>query len=258
VRVAPYRWRLSGSFLAHLFKAATKQHHRALAPMLARLVPADGVVFDVGAHAGQYTKLFARLAPRGRVYAFEPGSYARSILHTVIWLHGLANVSVLPIGLGAEPAIATMTLPVKRRGSMAFGLAHFGAPQDRWLAVAQEVVPMTTIDAAAEALALERLDFIKADIEGWELRLLHGAESSLRRFRPRLLIELSEDHLARAGDRLADAWAFLSGLGYLGFTLEPGGELRSVGSEGDGDFWFIAEEDAALTPATLGMRSRPG
>ena len=72
-----------------------------LVPRIARLVPAAAIVFDVGAHAGQYTNLFARAAAQGRVYAFEPGSYARSILRTVVWLHGLANVAVLPMALGA-------------------------------------------------------------------------------------------------------------------------------------------------------------
>src|SRR5437899_1856078 len=105
LQVHPYRWRLSGSFLAHLFKATTQQHHRALAPTIARLVPSDSVVFDVGAHAGQYTKLLARTAVAGRVYAFEPGGYARSILRSVVWLHGLANVAVLPIALGAASGL---------------------------------------------------------------------------------------------------------------------------------------------------------
>src|SRR5262249_41986546 len=154
--------------------------HRALAPTLGRLVPADAVVFDVGAHAGQYTKLLARIAASGRVYAFEPGSYARSILRIVIRLHGLDNVTVLPMALGADAGIAAMTLPVKSRGGLGFGLAHLGAPQTRWPSIAQEFVAVTTIDAAAEALALDRLDFIKADIEGWELRLLHGGENTLR------------------------------------------------------------------------------
>jgi FkbM family methyltransferase len=256
MRVAPYRWRLSGSFLAHFFKAVAKQHHLALAPTLARLIPPDAVVFDVGAHAGQYTKLFARLASRGHVYAFEPGSYARSILCAVVWLRRLANVSVLPIGLGAESGIAMMTVPVKRGGSMGFGLAHLGTPEDRWPAVAEEAVAVTTLDDAAVALALPRLDFVKADIEGWELRLLRGAESSLRRFRPRLLLELSDAHLARAGDGLADAWAFLTELGYLGFILGADGALAAAEAPGDGDFWFIAEGDPAAT--TLQTQNRPG
>ena len=245
VPVHPYRWRLSGSVVAHLFKAATQQHHRALASTITRLVPPASVVFDVGAHAGQYTKLFARAAAEGRVYAVEPGSYARSILRSVVWLHGLANVVVLTMALGAVSGLGTLTLPVKRRGSLGFGLAHLGAPQGRWRAVAQELVALSTIDAVVAALGLDRVDFIKADVEGWEVRLLHGGADTLRRFRPRLLLELASDHLARAGDRLDDAFAFLGKLGYAAFELAPGGELVPVTTRHNGDFWFIPHEDPA-------------
>jgi FkbM family methyltransferase len=246
LRVHPYRWRPSGTFLAHLFKAVAQQHHRALVPTIARLVPADAVVFDVGAHAGQYTKLFARTAAAGRVYCFEPGSYARSLLRLVVWLHGLANVAVLPMALGADSGLATLTLPLKRRGSIGFGLSHLGAPQERWQAVAQELVPLTTLDTVVAALALDRVDFIKADIEGWEFRLLRGGENTLRRFRPHLLIELTSDHLARAGDRVDEAFAFLTQLGYGAFELALGGELAPATTIHDGDFWFISRDDRAF------------
>jgi FkbM family methyltransferase len=245
-RLDPYRWRLSGSFAAHLFKATTQQHHRSLASTIARLVPPAAVVFDVGAHAGQYTKLLAHAASAGRVYAFEPGSYARAILRVVVWLHGLSNVTVVPMALGAACGVETLSVPLKRSGSYGFGLSHLGAPQERWHAVAQELVAMTTIDAVAAALRLDRLDFIKADIEGWELSLLRGAASSLQRFRPRILIELSAAHLARTADRLDDAFAFLKGFGYAAFELAPGGGLAPVAAAHDGDFWFISRDDPAF------------
>src|SRR5262245_16953576 len=205
-QIEPYRWQLSGSAIAHLFKAATQQHHQPLVSTIARLVPPDAVVFDVGAHAGQFTKLFARAAAEGRVYAVEPGSYARAILRTVVWLHRLGNVMVLPMALGAASGLTTLTMPVKGSGSLGFGLAHLGAPEDRWQAAARELVALTTLDAIVAALELDRIDFIKADIEGWELRLLSGGAATLRRFRPCLMLELAEEHLARAGDRLEDAF----------------------------------------------------
>jgi FkbM family methyltransferase len=244
-QIEPYRWRLSGSAIAHLFKATTQQHHRALASTIAQLVQPEAIVFDVGAHAGQFTKLFACAAAQGRVYAVEPGSYARAILRTVVWLHRLGNVAVLPMALGAVSGLDTLTLPVKGRGSLGFGLAHLGAPGDRWRKVAQELVALTTLDAVVAALGLDRLDFIKADIEGWELRLLHGGADTLRRFRPRLMLELTGDHLARAGDRLEDAFAFLDELGYAAHELVPGEELVPVTTRRDGDFWFIPREDSA-------------
>src|ERR1700723_2776612 len=94
VQIEPYRWRLSPSFVAHLWKAVTQQHHRELLPALERCVPRDGVVLDIGAHAGQFTKLFAGLAADGRVYAIEPGSYARGILRAAIWARGFDNVAI--------------------------------------------------------------------------------------------------------------------------------------------------------------------
>jgi FkbM family methyltransferase len=239
VRLEPYRWRLSGSFVAHLFKAATQQHHRGLSPAIARLVPKDAVVLDIGAHAGQFTKLFARTAPAGRVYAFEPGSYARSILRTVVWLRRLGNVEIVPLALGSAAGLARLQVPVKHSGSYGFGLSHLGAPADRWPVVAQELVALATLDAVVTALGLVRVDLIKADIEGWEVALLRGAEHTLRRFRPRLLIELSAPHLARAGDRLEDAFALMKGFGYAAFELPTSGEFIAVAVPHDGDFWFI-------------------
>jgi Methyltransferase FkbM domain len=150
------------------------------------------------------------------------------------------------MALGANSGLGTLTLPVKRRGPLGFGLAHLGTLGNRWDAIAQELVALTTLDAVVAVLGLDRLDFIKADIEGWELRPLHGGQDALRRFRPRLMLELAEDHLARAGDRLDDAFAFLGELGYAAFELWPAGGLVPVTTRHDGDFWFIAREDPTV------------
>jgi FkbM family methyltransferase len=251
VQIEPYRWRLTPSFAAHLWKAVTQQHHRVLLPLLARCVPRDGVVFDVGAHAGQYAKLFARLAVEGQVYAIEPGSYARTILRTAIWVRRLSNVAIVPVALGAEPGLARLMIPVKASGALGFGLSHLGRPEERWPRVAAELVARTTVDKLAEMLALDRLDFIKADIEGGEMRLLEGAKDSLERFRPRLLIELSGAHLARAGDDIAGAVAFLAARGYRGFIMGQDGRLAPATAIADNDFWFFHADD----PLAAGLAS---
>jgi FkbM family methyltransferase len=159
----------------------------------------------------------------------------------------LSNVAVVPMALGFEARLDTLTIPLKSSGSFGFGLSHLGKPSERWRAVAQEIVALTTVDRVVKTLNLDRLDFIKADIEGWELRLLRGAESTLDRFRPRLLLELSGTALARAGDRLADAFAFLAARGYRAFRFEPRASLAPVAECVDGDFWFIPEDCIAVT-----------
>jgi hypothetical protein len=54
-----------------------------------------------------------------------------------------------------------------------------------------------------------------------------------------MLIELSQEHLARAGDRIEAAFAFLAARGYAACQLTPDGELVPVDAPIDGDFWFI-------------------
>jgi FkbM family methyltransferase len=214
-----FRFRVNPGFFAHLFKAVFKQHHRGLVPLLRTLVPADGVVFDVGAHAGQFTKLFARLAPEGFVFAFEPGSYARGILRIAVRLNRLRNVAVLPLALGDRSGVALLTVPVKRSGSYGFGLSHLGAGDGRTAEV--EAVAVATLDEVTASLGLARLDLIKADIEGFELRLVAGARDTIARFKPALLLELDDTHLARAGDTLAAAWEALTALGYRPYEATP-------------------------------------
>jgi FkbM family methyltransferase len=210
-----FKFRIYPSFFAHLFKAVTQQHHQEMKGFFKSLIPQDGVVFDVGAHAGQFAKLFARLAPRGTVYAMEPGSYARAILRTAVACNFLSNIAVMPLALGTEPGIATLTIPVKK-GGYGFGLSHLGT-SDASRKSEAEIIPVTTLDALVASLNLTRLDFIKADIEGFELRFIEGARHTITRFRPALFLELDDRFLPRAGDSLQAAWQTLTQLGYRAY-----------------------------------------
>jgi len=236
-----YRGRITPGFFAHLFKAAFKQHHRELLPLLRPLISADAVVLDVGAHAGQYAKLFAKLAPRGRVYAVEPQSYARRILRAAIAFNRLGNITILPVALGARRGTARLTIPVKASGSYGFGLAHLG-PDTRGGPAETEVVDVETLDGLARRLDLARLDFIKADIEGFEQAMIEGAILTLKRFKPALLIEFNQQHLTRVGGSVAGLWKLLKGLGYRPFDPGVGSAMAPVLRPRQGDILWLHGE----------------
>lgn len=226
-----FRARLT--WLAHLYKACARQHHRELIPVLRPWIPADAVVLDVGAHAGQFAKLFARLAPQGHVLAVEPGGYALSILRPALRVNRLRHVEIHAVGLGAEPGELTLTMPVKRSGSLGFGLSHFGAG-----AGVIQRVPVTTVDRLLAGA--DRLDFLKADIEGWELQMLRGAAGTLDRLRPVLWLEVVAAHLARAGDSAEALFAFLDRHGYRAYRPD----LTPRPGPADGDSLFVPAERA--------------
>ncbi|MDO8379702.1 FkbM family methyltransferase [Phenylobacterium sp.] len=226
-------------FLAHLLKASLRQHHRELIPVFQPLIPADGVIVDVGAHAGQFSKLFAKMAPRGRVYAFEPSAYARSILTRALAFNRLSHVKVIPMGLSDAPADLILRTPIKSRGGLGFGIAHFGEDGQDARDTMDQVVPLTTLDAFAQAEGLTRLDFLKADVEGWEVNVLKGGLKTLAKHRPALFLEISDASLARAGARPTDIWDLLRPLGY--HALKAPDFVAVDGYAGVEDYLFVAD-----------------
>jgi FkbM family methyltransferase len=230
--------RQRAAWLAHVFKSATQQHHKALRPLFAPLIPEDATVIDMGAHGGQFSKLFAVMAPRGRVYAFEPSAYARSVMIPALSVNRIANVTLVPLGLSDRPGELVLHTPIKRRGGLGYGTAHLGGEASG--AGVDQTVRLVTLDAFAREYGLTRLDFIKADIEGWELRALTGGEETLRRHRPALYLEVDAACLARAGDTPADLFAWLGALGYAGFTTP--GLAPTPGYAGAGDYLFTTTE----------------
>jgi FkbM family methyltransferase len=199
-------------WITHLWKSVTRQDHGAWRYVLRGLIPETGLALDVGAHGGQFARLLAGVVPRGQVLAFEPSSYARSVLKPALRIRRVQNVKVYPLALGAERGSAVLRTPMKRRGEMGYGLAHLGDGDQH--AEVTETIRVTTLDAFAESLPLARLDFIKADIEGFEAEMVAGGRRTIERFRPLMLLEMDPRHLARAGTTLAAFWDMLTTMGY--------------------------------------------
>lgn len=233
--------RQRATWLAHTAKSVTQDHHREMVPLLQPHIPEDAVVIDVGAHAGQMTRMFAAMAPRGRVYSFEPAAYARSILEIAVKMRRVPNVAIFPYALGDNEGELTLATPLKRKArSMGYGLTHVtggeeaGAPNEF-----TEKVRATTLDAFAVEEGLTRLDFVKVDIEGWEGRFIAGAERTLARLKPTLLLELHAEMLKRGGDTPEDIFETLSGLGYRAMKL-PNATQAVAAYDGPGDYLFAA------------------
>ena len=230
-------FRARTGWLAHVLKAATQQHHLELEPVFRPHIPNDAVVFDVGAHAGQFSKLFARMAPAGQVFAFEPSAYARSVLEPALKWNRIRNVEIVPTGLSDAEGVSVLSTPIKSKGAMGFGLAHLGEDGGQ-RAVAEQTVSLTTLDEFAASRKLQRLDFIKADVEGWEAHVLRGAGRTLETCRPTLYLEVVESSLSRAGAAPEEIWARLAPLGYRALKAP---DFRPVEAfDGPGDYLFLA------------------
>jgi len=127
-------------------------------------------VVDVGANAGCFTLLASKLVgDSGRVVAVEPVPDFRECLELMCESNKLGNVTIVPEAVGENEG--TLTLGISWRIG-----AHSAKFRDTTRTV---TVPMTSVDAVVKRIGLERVDFIKMDIEGMEADALRGAAHTI-------------------------------------------------------------------------------
>jgi len=176
---------------------------------------------DVGANVGMFSIVAARLVGRdGRVYAFEPSERERQRLAANLTLNLLENVTVLPQAVADRQASVPFRIgkfPHAGLNTTAESFAYRDVAVERI-----ETVETISLDQFAQVRRLQRIDAIKFDIEGGECAALAGAAKVLARFRPRLILELSQDAVESHG---------VSAEGLMASVLAAGYRLYHVGSE---------------------------
>jgi FkbM family methyltransferase len=144
--------------------------------------PGGATALDVGANVGAYSILLGQWAgPSGKVFAFEPAPAPFEGLARHIALNGLAS-TVEPIRSAVGAEVATGKLLVAGTGGES-RLASIDPepPGTRGPDGGATIdVPVTTIDAFCAERGLSP-DFIKVDVEGFELSVLQGARDTIRR-----------------------------------------------------------------------------
>ncbi len=159
-------------------------------PQLLAAIP-GAICADVGANVGNYSRLLHRYGA-GHVYAFEaaPPTFFR----LAEAMAKLGNVTVIQAALGERKGTVDIHLPVRESAST---LASRDAGVAGLDAFVSHQVEMTTLDAFTEERNVS-LDFVKIDVEGFELEVLNGARRVLAGDRlAALQIEFNRHHMMR-------------------------------------------------------------
>jgi FkbM family methyltransferase len=181
------------------------------------LVKRGDVVIDIGANVGYFTMLFSDLTGnRGEVHAFEPVPSTYIVLAENIHRFPVyKNVYLNRVALGNKDQPSRMLLPRGDHGQASLVRHSDGSWKDADNEIASIEIEMMQLDQYADRLG--RIDFVKCDVEGAELLVLRGAQSTLRRCRPKLFIEIDDRWTRSFGWTTTDVFRYLRQIGYSYF-----------------------------------------
>ena len=194
------------------------------------LIQDKDIVLDVGANVGYHTLLFSQIVgEKGYVHAFEPVSDTFNRLSRFIEKNAsYGNIQLNNTALGESSMGKEIFVPDND-----FGQASFAKREADYVTNASYQILQTTMDAYVGENGLERLDFVKIDIEGYELKCLEGAQQTLARFAPTLYLEIYNEWSSKFGYSPPDIVSFLEKFGYSEFYLVHNGvkRLSNVGAQ---------------------------
>ncbi len=159
----------------------------SLQVQVSQLVLPGQVFFDIGAHRGFFTLLASKsVGATGRVVSCEPHPESARTLRRMLAANDISNVVPLEVAVSSSAGTARLMT-----GDRASTEARLGADEDSEVGVE---VAMVSIDLLEDRYG--RPDFVKIDVEGFELQVLRGSAKLLSGpRRPVWLIETHSDDL---------------------------------------------------------------
>ncbi|HEY7269511.1 MAG TPA: FkbM family methyltransferase [Dehalococcoidia bacterium] len=198
----------------HVYWAGLSRDDARILRLARAVLPPDGVFLDVGANVGIHTLAVARhLAGGGAVVAFEPHPVNHRLLVHNLWQNRLRHVVAENFGL-AEASATLIGTAAADGGN--WSLASRGDYRFE--------VKLVRLDDYLQSHPVPRIDLMKIDVEGAEVRVLRGARKTIERFSPLIVFEVCPAWLAKMQTSPAELFAELVSHDYSIHAL-PGRKL---------------------------------
>ena len=186
-------------------------YERGTVLLWAHLLNNVTTVFDIGANIGIYTLVAAaRLQGHGAVHAFEPNPDVFPWLARNADRNCFAHARLVQLALSDFDGEAKFFLPKNgawTNGSLIEGFADQASSQ---------VIETMRFDTYCSKFGIEKVDLIKIDVEGAELKVLNGMGGLLEKWKPDIICEVLEGYTMPLN-------AFFDGTSYRKYIITPDG-----------------------------------
>jgi len=201
------------------------------APYMKEVVKPGDICLHFGGSDGRHSYLLSQhIGPKGVVHVYEPSNYSYAIMTRLLRWHNLKNVIPHNAAIGSAEGSMILSVPKKMSGHLgrAYGVVtdRGGTASDEMLAIGNRTefvdqpTAVVSLDGLMAAEKLPRVDFIRCDVEGAEIRFVEGGRKTIERDLPSLLIEIHPFSLQRNfGSSGEDVRDYFISLGYRMWQL---------------------------------------
>lgn len=150
----------------------------------------DSIVFDIGANVGSYLYQWEKKLKPHQIFAFEPNFQLNQRLKKIF-----PKIRIEDFALSDKNETATFKIPVingKAYNSRGTLLVNFKENDEE--NQLNQTVNVIKLDDWITKNNIQKLDFIKIDVEGNEMKTLHGAKNTIQKFTPTLMVEMEQRH----------------------------------------------------------------
>jgi FkbM family methyltransferase len=189
--------------------------------IFAGMPDAGSVIFDAGAHTGEFLREALRRSAADSVFhVFEPAAASFRVLSAAFGGDGRVRLNRLALSCDSGSGVLFYDEPGSQLASL--------TPRLRFGQAKSEGVRLETLDQYCRAHEIVRIDLLKLDVEGHEMAVLAGATEMLKRQAiGRILFEFGGCHIdARVFFR--DLYELLAGSGMRISRVMPSGRLMWI------------------------------
>ena len=173
------------------------------------LIKKDDICFDIGSYHGEYIYQIEKYTNPKNIYAFEPIKFQYKVLKKLFKKSNIFNLA-----LSDSKKNVKIKAPILKNGQISFTRSKLNKEivEDDEVNFLSFNISCDTLDNFCINNKIDRINFIKIDVEGSEFDILKGGYNTLKTFKPIMIIEIEDRH--HQNDKINEIFNFINSIGY--------------------------------------------